>query len=444
MSWKDDIITDFIIRTGDGKTFGGPNASTGITFAWKNAKYTIGYNIAEFEFINVAGTLVNRRQPKGRKFNFEIWFQGATCISDADTFRISANDPRPWTITHPFYGNIQVQPGALSFDNCQYNVTEVKGILNETLGKAGPAPASTTPAQQVAAAASTAASTLQSAAHNIATQVFNGKHPPAEQDYVKSLNQFQTFIAITNKIISQTRQYVVSADAYAIGAEAQAQTYINLLNQTTAAIVNLATAPLTAISTLQTLIMQPARFIQSTQSRISSLTASYAAAETSILNTGKILSQIDKLFMELIGGSIACAICSSAVSPIAGDYGSADDVLAVINTITAYYSQYLADLDSIQTATGGEESSYVPDHDSLFALNTVINLSTSQLYQIALNSKQKRSFVLEADSNWINLTQRLYGMDDTDSNLTKLIAQNGAGLSESLIVKKNRVVVYYV
>ena len=49
----------------------------------------------------------------------------------------------------------------------------------------------------------------------------------------------------------------------------------------------------------------------------------------------------------------------------------------------------------------------------------------------------------EADTTPINLTHRFYGLDEDDVNLNRFIETNNIGLSEILIVKKDREVVYY-
>jgi ABC-type Na+ transport system ATPase subunit NatA len=54
------------------------------------------------------------------------------------------------------------------------------------------------------------------------------------------------------------------------------------------------------------------------------------------------------------------------------------------------------------------------------------------------------SIVLEYDSNWIVLAHRFYGLQSDDSTLTKLIHENGAGLTTMLKVPKNSLIKYYV
>ena len=87
----------------------------------------------EFNFPGVSGSLVSRRLPKGRRYALELYFQGEDNTTIADAFETSADDPRPWTLSHPLYGQLTVQPLSLSFDNSKMNSTRVTGTVVETI-----------------------------------------------------------------------------------------------------------------------------------------------------------------------------------------------------------------------------------------------------------------------------------------------------------------------
>ena len=63
------------------------------------------------------GSLLDRREIKGTRFNLEIYFQGADHLDLSDDFIESAKDKRFWTLTHPFYGKMFVQPLSMGVDN---------------------------------------------------------------------------------------------------------------------------------------------------------------------------------------------------------------------------------------------------------------------------------------------------------------------------------------
>ena len=114
MSWLDRVNTKMIITTGDGKSF---------SPAWFDAEKSVKYNLSEFEFIDIKGALVDRREPKARRFNFSIVFQGSENVDEASLFEASANDRRAWKISHPLYNNIVVHPVSLKFNDKNYNAT---------------------------------------------------------------------------------------------------------------------------------------------------------------------------------------------------------------------------------------------------------------------------------------------------------------------------------
>jgi hypothetical protein len=127
-----------------------------------------------------------------------------------------------------------------------------------------------------------------------------------------------------------------------------------------------------------------------------------------------------------------------------GNYTNSVDVFFIIDKIVATYDDFLENLDSIQSENAATVLNYIPDGDVLFKLNEIVNLTISSLFEIALKAKQQRSFVLEEDSDLINLTHRLYGIDPSDNNMNELIANNQFGLDHYLVVKKNTVIYYYI
>ena len=122
MSWIENAKKDFtiIMQTKHGNITYTPN--------WLNARRSIDYNIAEFNFKNVAGTLVKRSQPMGVRYDIEIYFQGEDNLIKAQDFLDSAADPRAWTVSHPMYGQLYVQPIGLGFDDSNLNATKITSI----------------------------------------------------------------------------------------------------------------------------------------------------------------------------------------------------------------------------------------------------------------------------------------------------------------------------
>jgi len=124
MSWIENIKSGLSITTGDGKVY---NPLYVITTK------SVDYNVAEFEFPNITGTLVKRNTAKGARYRFEMIFQGDDHIEQFKAFELSNNDQRPWQVFHPIYGNILLQPTSLIYDPTGLNNTKVTGDLIETI-----------------------------------------------------------------------------------------------------------------------------------------------------------------------------------------------------------------------------------------------------------------------------------------------------------------------
>ena len=406
MSWLDLIQNDLVITTGDGKQY---------TPSWLNATKQKEYNIAEFEFPNVDGTLVRRGRPLGRKYQLEIYFQGDNHLDQATDFEFSADDSRPWKINHPFYGNIIVQPVALFFDNVEYNVTKITGMVIETITDSNPRttinPVDAIASLKVLLDQTFSDQLISPAASDIAPLVYNNK-----------------------------RNFLLAVPAIKVPAEFEA--YNQLFNQANAAANSLIAFPSVAITLTIAFITKPAKFTIGLQTRLNLLTAQFQNLQ---VQASGVTSVSSKRLYETFAGSVISAILYGASLPLQiGEVVTAAQVFAMIDQITFTYESYLAFLDGIQSPNGGSPRYYIPNAASQIALNNLYNLSVSNLFSIALSSKQQRKLILESDTNIIVLTHRLYGLDPFDANIDELLSENNLGLNGLLQIKKNTEIVYYI
>lgn len=443
MSWLDQIKTQLTITTGDGKSY---------TPQWMNAKKRLEFNIAKFQFPHVPGSLVSRKEPLGMEYDLEIYFQGdgasgkpnegrdtltgitGTTIvpilvdylqATAD-FQTSATDKRPWVIKHPFYGQITVQPISLSIDNSAFNVSKINCTIIETISQDYPV-AIASPKGYIASAAINTAQTLST---STATAIDDGDNipgPVSTKSIGKLQSQFNAFQKAVANAVNQTT--------------ADFNGYMNTFNQAYNGIDNLISDASQVLNLLQAVVNKPATFIMSVRNRVTLLQNQFTTLEVGVSGS---MSNLDKLlYTTFAGGSIgAMALAYANLQP--GDLLYASDTLDAITQLLNNYNQYLLDLDTIQTQNYNSTSSFVPDHDSLVALEQLINFTLSNLFNIALNGRQQRSIVLDTGSNWILLTHRFYGLDNADANLSTLMQQNNAGLSTLLHVPKNSKVIYYI
>jgi hypothetical protein len=403
MSWTELVTGEYIITTGDGREY------RPLSVNWQKSTE---YNIAEFNFVGLDGTLVEKRRPKGRRFPLEIYFQGDDHLDVSTAFETSAKDVRPWTVTHPYYGRLTVHAASLTFDNTQHNVTKITGVLLETIAEDGVTATVNAP-ERVAELKAVSDESLAA--------------PVQVDSQVQNTLQTQT-----TTVYNEGAKTVTGADG---------NTYFKAFNTASTGILNATNEPLTAMRQVQAMINAPVQFQQSVERRLDTLRSQFDLLTNSLTNA---LTPFQKRAYEANAGTIVGATATTAVNPQAGDYGSTMAALSVIDQITTLYTDYLTTLDGLQTQTGGSPDSYIPDGQAQSDLNQLVGAAVSGVFDIALNAQQERSVILEYDSDIINLTHRFYGMDATDTNIERFINTNGFGLSQMLVVRANTVVVYYV
>jgi hypothetical protein len=408
MSWVDRVADDFIIITGDGKEY---------RPLWTPLSKTIEYNIAEFEFPNLRGTLVQRGTPRGRKYELEIFFQGEDHLELSDTFEESANDDRAWIVTHPLYGRIIVQPIGLQIDSSKYNVTRINGTLIETITEENPK-TSVDPVDKI---------------YNDRESVDEALAAAYAKDVIPNTDDINA--------LSSNNQTLYNAGSKKVKITENAEAYFNFFNSANSAIINATSEPLAAIRALQTAISYPAMFVDSVKNRFTILIEQFQLLSSTVSN---ITSRSGKKTYENNAGTIISSMALAASTPQNGDYGNRRDVNSITEQLIACHDQYLLDLDSMQSLDGARTDSFIPDADGQMALTALVNFTISNLYKIALNAKQERSVILTEDSNVILLAHRFYGLSSDDSTIDDLIRNNSIGLNELLQVRKGRTIVYYV
>ncbi len=406
MGWLEQTNSDFVITTGDGKEF---------SPEWMNATKNNEFNVAEFDFVDVRGTLVKRSQRRGRRFNLEIFFQGDDNLDVSNDFEISSEDSRAWTILHPLYGTLIVQPLSLAFDNTKDNVSKITGIIVETITEDNPQ-AITDPVDKIT-------------------------EDKANLDVVFE-ESFATDVipSTTDKNTMSSNLSILFNAGDGLAGEASEE-YFNLFNAADAAIVDATTEPLAAIRAMNAMISAPGLFDESVKNRIALFQDQFDRLSTSI-NT--ITEASKKKIYESNVGTVISTMALAVANPIEGDYANRPDVIDRIDEILAIYNAYIDNLDILQTDNGGTPESYIPDSESLTGLNDLINFAISNLFDIALNTSQERSIIAEKDTNVILLTHRIYGLDAEDTLMDQLIDNNKIGIIELINIKKGRKILYYI
>ncbi len=407
MSWQDNIKKAFSITTGDGKvytpTFFIPESNEGMEF-----------NLATYDFPNIDGSLSVRKNRKGNRYDIGIEFNGEDCWDVALAFKTSAANPAAWTIAHPVYGTLLVQPIAIN-DVSTYNKAALVIPVIETIPEEG-AQSSVNPADKIAADKAATDTAFED------TYVENVK--PTVKDK-------QQLSSNASNIYKEGKK----------GAGTASESYLNSFNTANSYISKVTTEPRQAMQKMQNLINAPAQFKDSVQNRLNNLTNQFNKLRESITNGPSYA--LKKLF-EHNGAGIISTMALTTVTNIGDDYNNRKKVLDIIQRIVDNHNNFITDLDSLQSSNGATLGSYIPDSHSVRKLTNLVNFTVSHLFAQANKAKQERSLIVGADTNWIILAHRIYGLLPDDSTIEQLMNENDAGLLERTQVRAGRQIIYYV
>lgn len=418
-TWQNRIGTNFIIKMGDGKLY---------AVDYLNAKKSVEYNIAEFVFKNVSGSLVDRGRPRGVVYDLELYIQGDENLDVVKTFQKSADNPGAWTISHPFYDTLYVQPKGLSFDDAYYNVTRITGQVMETILPAG-LKLSSSPPEKIQANGRAAIATVNTA---YADKVLVME--PTDLQKLKS--HIDGTYSRISKLING---YQADADSY-FNAYNAANNVLNTAlfdtGQIISKAVDLITAPAYFVDTVVNRIRMFEDQLRLYYQDIAAIESIYLAAT----------SNLKSLFENNAGSSII-GMCITTVTNVTNDYIYRPDVLSVINSITDAYNTFIDNLNVLQSVSGGIIDAYAPDPNNIMAIQNLVCDTIDGLLSFYASAKQQRTMTLVYDSNIIIVANKLYRMQPDDSTIQQLIANNNIGhydMEEFLILKAGRQIIYYV
>ena len=411
MSWLENVKTKLVIKTGDGKEFS-PN--------WINASKSIDYNTTEFNFPGVPGTLVDRRERQGTRYVLEIFFQGDDHLEEAASFEASAEDKRFWTIAHPFYKDIFVQPSSLALDNTKYNVSKFTIPIMETITDTVPV-TSVIPEDKIEADTETTNETI--------------------------VENFENNVEPDSKDIIQMRENLDSLDANvspSIEDSDDGESFFNKLNKAQADVNNAAAEAGQSMRSTQAAIQAPARFKQSLESRLAMLTRDFESLRTTIVGT--VLSVSSKHIYESTAATIISTMALATSIPFDNnDYANRSRVAGTIDILLNSFNSFLLDLDGLQSGSGGDLNDYIPNSKNILALNNLLNFTMSNLFAIGLEAKQERFFITTEETDVVSLAYILYGLDIVDdSTIDELIRNNNLGLNFALAIPIGTLIVYYI
>lgn len=405
MSWDDKINNvKFAITTGDGKVF---------YPLWKPGTKSTEFNTSIFDFIDVPGSLADRKQPKGSKFPLTFWFQGADNIEQAEDFEKSAKDNRAWIITHPFYGTIKGQPVSIERNDENYNITEIIVEFWESID--ADYPNSNYSVKDNTFEKKTAV--LDSCVESYASQ-------PVQKPADISKNRGN------NAQVARAFEKQQTNDTFA--------DYQNAFATAQKATDKLLTDPSNAISKSQALLDLPSTY----ETPVLSRAGAYLEAFSKYSKV--LITLADKYFFQSQGAATIASYCNAAVNPIEGDYTIVPEVSRVSTDLVRIYREYVETLDSASVSGYNVEGSWHPDATVQSQLQDLVLFTISNLFNLGFDSQQERIVYTDRDTNFILLTHQYLGLDATDASLDKFRTINNIRLNELFKIKKGRKIKYYV
>lgn len=423
MNWIEQLNNvEVAITTGDGQVY---------RPLWKEAKRSRNYNTAAYNFIGVAGTLIDRKLPEGNQYDLSIIFQGDTHLDVAQRFQNSADDPRAWVITHPYWGDITVQPMSLEEDKSVLNNTIFKVKVWETISSIYPIQTQYSNDRVVELAAEVSELAAESLANDIPT--IDSQLRTTLLKIMDVINKIAAAGAVIGAKLAKFKQMVAKAK--------------RLISDATQLAVNVFRA---VINTINFAV----QVVQSVKDRIAIL-KELKNKLTSILFKKKTKNNV--LVYEGVTSGLVALIASSAMTPntygettpegeliTTSDYIMRNDVIEAVDSVRSEYEDYLINLDESQALRSDIVGTFTPSTEINQSLNSCIMEALCNIYDYAFSAKQERVIYLEKDSNPIIQAHRFYGLDILDKTLQFFIDSNSIRNGELIQLRKGRKLLYYV
>ena len=389
MSWKDNIENiEFTIVTGDNEIF---------KPLYSSSSQNLEFNVSEFNFIELEGTLVTRKKVKSQKIPLNITFQGDDHIDIAEKFLQSSKDPRYWTVTHPIIGEVYGHPASISKTNDDLNTVVFSIDFWETIRPG---------------------------------EVLSSKVYPLELIESKNIELIE-FVSL-NLIPDQKQEF----KSLVSKIESRYDTLINatnidqfkgLLSGAMSGIDNLLKEPQKAIRNISQLIQFPAYIEDTLKTRVALIQA--------ILNDIKEIFPDNNLNYSIFGSVVVSGIAQIILKPSENDFVTRNDVQVQFNNLADVYDNFLNDIDN---------NNFQQDFQEAITLNEIIINTLYYLYDVSFDAKQERYDIVESDTNLILLTHKYMGLDKEDKNLNTFREINGIKNKNLFIVKKGRKITYLV
>lgn len=409
-NWEDRISNiKFSITTGDGKIF---------YPLWRDSVKNTDFNTTGFNFINVPGTLVERKERQGSVYPLTFYFDGADNIEKAKEFEISARDRRPWTVTHPIYDTIKGQPTSLGRTD-SLNITEITVNFWESIDVDYPNSNFSVKDNTLAKKDDVLASAAQS---------YSDKPVFEPEDIVKVKDNNVNISSSFDNVITSNPLY-----ADALYTEYQYATALAMKSSD-----KLLDNAFDSIVATQALLNIPSRIETSVSVRLNAYKQAYGKIKD-IIDT-----VADKLGFESNGGAVIANYADAAVNPVEGDYTTMPEVQQAASELLAMYDDYVRVLDDASVSIYDINDTFQPDPLLQSQLYDIVMYTIGNLQQLAFEAQQERVVYTDKNTNLILLVHQYLGLDTNDENIERFRIINNIKLEELFRIRKDRRIIYYI
>lgn len=389
MSWKDDLLKELEITTGDGATY---------KPFWRvqDAELSTEFNTSITDFIDVEKSFVDKRKLKSKRLNLVLYFQGDNCISEAKQFEISSVNPNFWTLNHPFYGVIYGQPLSIAYSNTSLNTSVVTVDFVETI--------TDMPNVELS---------IELALENEYGNLENN----CEMDYtIDSELEKKGLIETLNSVGDKYKTLFYSD---------QFQEFQEKFQEVS--------------KSIDSVISLPQNYIKEMYNFMGFITQSKT-------NVFLKIDSLKDIFSELMVGStskkhkesiVASVIANTAIVSAQIDSKSLTrlEIISIQDSILQMYFEYESLLEDDQ-----QRGDYAIQN----TLYTIVVTSVYNLFNITYDAKQEREIILQNDSNIIILTSELFGLDSLDENINTFRKVNNIKNNSLIQIKKGTKIKYYI
>ena len=140
----------------------------------------------------------------------------------------------------------------------------------------------------------------------------------------------------------------------------------------------------------------------------------------------------------------ATSVANIAANPTDDDYITVSDVLEVKDEIADYWNETVDQFSNYGSDSGrvGKEIYELPELPTRLAFDA-INACLGNLNEIAFSARIEADYLVESDTNVINLTYKLYGsLGAADENINEVITINELGPNQILLIKSGTIIKY--